>query len=139
MRAARLYRPGPITSGPLSVETLPDPSPATGEILVGVTACGVCRTDLQIVEGDLTARHLPITPGHQAVGRVVAVGPGEGIAGGDADQDAAMGREQGFELGRGGGIGTEHGGAGAGVHAGVIRRPAENITPESATGFIRIK
>lgn len=76
MRAARLYRPGPVTSGPLSVETLPDPSPATDEILVGVTACGVCRTDLQLVEGDLTARHLPITPGHQAVGRVVAVGPG---------------------------------------------------------------
>ena len=75
MRAASLHRPGPIASGPLHVETLPVPCPAAGEILVGVTACGVCRTDLQLVEGDLTARRLPITPGHQAVGRVLEVGP----------------------------------------------------------------
>ena len=44
--------------------------------MVEVTACAVCRTDLQIVEGDLTARRLPVVPGHQAVGRVLAVGAG---------------------------------------------------------------
>jgi len=55
---------------------LPEPEPADGELLVAVAACGVCRTDLQLVEGDLAARRLPITPGHQAVGRVEAIGPG---------------------------------------------------------------
>jgi propanol-preferring alcohol dehydrogenase len=53
----------------------PDPTPGPGEILVSVTACGVCRTDLQLCEGDLEARALPVVPGHQAVGRVQAVGP----------------------------------------------------------------
>jgi len=47
-----------------------------GEIVIDVSACGVCRTDLQIVEGDLAARTLPIVPGHQAVGRVASVGDG---------------------------------------------------------------
>lgn len=46
-----------------------------GDIVVEVNACGVCRTDLQLVEGDLSPRRLPITPGHQIVGRVIAVGP----------------------------------------------------------------
>ena len=50
--------------------------PAPGMLLVQVAACGVCRTDLQICEGDLVARRLPIVPGHQAVGRVDAVGAG---------------------------------------------------------------
>jgi propanol-preferring alcohol dehydrogenase len=49
---------------------------ATGELRLRVTACGVCRTDLQICEGDLAARRLPIVPGHQAVGVVDAVGDG---------------------------------------------------------------
>jgi propanol-preferring alcohol dehydrogenase len=53
---------------------LPDPVPADDELLLRVTACGVCRTDLQLVEGDLPARRLPIVPGHQAVGRVERVG-----------------------------------------------------------------
>lgn len=52
----------------------PDPSP--GEIVIRVAACGVCRTDLQLAEGDLGARRLPIVPGHQAVGRVESVGAG---------------------------------------------------------------
>ncbi len=45
-------------------------------MLVAVAACGVCRTDLQLVTGDLEPRRLPVVPGHQAVGRIVAVGPG---------------------------------------------------------------
>jgi propanol-preferring alcohol dehydrogenase len=50
--------------------------PGPGEISIDVAACGVCRTDLQIVEGDLAARTLPIVPGHQIVGRVLRVGDG---------------------------------------------------------------
>jgi alcohol dehydrogenase, propanol-preferring len=52
------------------------PSAGSGQLLVLVGACAVCRTDLQICEGDLMARRLSIVPGHQAVGRVEAVGPG---------------------------------------------------------------
>jgi propanol-preferring alcohol dehydrogenase len=76
MRAILLDRPGPVDAapGPLRLADVPDPVPAPGEIVVRVTACGVCRTDLQIVEGDIAARRLPIVPGHQPVGRVTAVG-----------------------------------------------------------------
>jgi propanol-preferring alcohol dehydrogenase len=50
--------------------------PGPGELLLEVAACGVCRTDLQLVEGDLEPRRLPIVPGHQVVGRVAVLGPG---------------------------------------------------------------
>lgn len=76
MRALRLDRPAPATDRPLRLVDAPEPAPGPGELRVRVAACGVCRTDLQIAEGDLTARRLPIVPGHQAVGRVDAVGPG---------------------------------------------------------------
>jgi len=55
---------------------MPAPSPGPGEVLVEVAACGVCRTDLQLCEGDLGAHRLPVIPGHQVVGRIQAVGPG---------------------------------------------------------------
>ena len=62
----------------------PDPSPGPGEVRLRVTACGVCRTDLQLCEGDLAARRLPIVPGHQVTGLVDAVGAGvDGWAAGD--------------------------------------------------------
>jgi propanol-preferring alcohol dehydrogenase len=54
--------------------TMPDPQPGPDELVVRVAACAVCRTDLQIVQGDLAARRLPIVPGHQAVGLVERVG-----------------------------------------------------------------
>lgn len=75
MRALRLERPGPLRADSLVLRDLPDPVPGPGEILVDVSACGVCRTDLHIVEGEVPAR-LPVTPGHQVVGRVAAHGPG---------------------------------------------------------------
>jgi alcohol dehydrogenase, propanol-preferring len=76
MRAQRLHEPGPVENGPLRAEA-PDPAPAgAGELALAVSACAVCRTDLQLVEGDLPARRLPIVPGHQAVGRVVEIGEG---------------------------------------------------------------
>ena len=77
MRALVLERPGPVAAGdagPLRLTDLPDPAPAPDEVVLRVTACGVCRTDLQIVEGDLPAHRLPLVPGHQPAGRVVAVG-----------------------------------------------------------------
>jgi propanol-preferring alcohol dehydrogenase len=55
---------------------LPTPRPGPGEALLRVEACGVCRTDLHVVDGDLTEPRLPIIPGHEIVGRVVVVGPG---------------------------------------------------------------
>jgi len=70
-----LEHPGPAVSGPLVDRELRVPEPGDGEIRLRVTACGVCRTDLQICEGDLAARRLPIVPGHQVVGVVDAVGP----------------------------------------------------------------
>jgi propanol-preferring alcohol dehydrogenase len=72
----RLSRPGPAEGGPLEAVDLPDPVPGPGELLLEVAACGVCRTDLQLAEGDLEAHRLPIVPGHQIVGRVSAAGPG---------------------------------------------------------------
>jgi propanol-preferring alcohol dehydrogenase len=59
---------------PLREADLPDPEPAEGEILVAVSACGVCRTDLHIVDGELTEPKLPLVPGHQIVGRTVSGG-----------------------------------------------------------------
>ena len=52
------------------------PVPAAGEILIEISACGVCRTDLHVVDGDLPDPKLPIVPGHESVGRVAACGAG---------------------------------------------------------------
>ena len=76
MRALVLDGPAPAEMGPLRVADLPPPAPGPGELRVYVAACAVCRTDLQICEGDLEAHRLPIVPGHQAVGRVESIGSG---------------------------------------------------------------
>jgi propanol-preferring alcohol dehydrogenase len=75
MRAMILPRPGPIGSRPLERRELPDPDPGPGEVRVRVRACGICRTDLHVVEGDLPPRRLPLVPGHQVVGLVDRLGP----------------------------------------------------------------
>jgi alcohol dehydrogenase, propanol-preferring len=61
---------------PLRLEDVPAPEPGPGQVLVRVHACGVCRTDLHIVDGDLTKPKLPLIPGHQIVGTVERVGEG---------------------------------------------------------------
>jgi propanol-preferring alcohol dehydrogenase len=71
-----LERTGPAASGPLRATDLEDPSPRAGELRLRVATCAVCRTDLQLCEGDLAARRLPIVPGHQVVGVVDAIGEG---------------------------------------------------------------
>ncbi len=76
MRAAVLVSPRPAAERPLEVVELAEPDPKPGEVLIDVLACGVCRTDLQLCAGDLTARALPIVPGHQIVGTVVELGRG---------------------------------------------------------------
>jgi propanol-preferring alcohol dehydrogenase len=76
VRAQRLERPAPAAQHPLRAFEGPDPEPGDGEVRVRVQACAVCRTDLQICEGDLEARRLPIVPGHQVVGTIDAVGRG---------------------------------------------------------------
>lgn len=76
MRAAVLHHPAPAASRPLVVGTVTDPHPGPGEVLVEVAACALCRTDLQLCEGDLEAHRLPVVPGHQVVGRVVELGDG---------------------------------------------------------------
>jgi propanol-preferring alcohol dehydrogenase len=64
------------TGTPLIFEELPDPVPGPGELRVRVEACGVCRTDLHVVDGELPDPKLPIIPGHEIVGRIDALGPG---------------------------------------------------------------
>jgi propanol-preferring alcohol dehydrogenase len=61
---------------PLFAREIADPRPAAGEILLRVRACGVCRTDLHVVDGELKRPKLPLVPGHQVVGEVLAQGPG---------------------------------------------------------------
>jgi propanol-preferring alcohol dehydrogenase len=68
MKAWTLAKPAPVEKNPLQLSELPVPEPADGEVLVRVTACGICRTDLHVVEGELPPRQRNIVPGHQIVG-----------------------------------------------------------------------
>ncbi len=76
MKAWWVEQPAPIDERPLRFGDRADPRPGPGEVLVQVRACGVCRTDLHLSEGDLAPRHPRITPGHEVVGTVVERGPG---------------------------------------------------------------
>lgn len=74
MTAWVVQTPGPMSTRPLVATEKRMPDPAGNELLVAVEACGVCRTDLHLAEGDLPPHHPRTTPGHQVVGRVVAAG-----------------------------------------------------------------
>ncbi len=76
MRVMALSTPQPVEAGPLQHQDVPRPTPRDGEVLVRVRCCGVCHTDLHIVEGELTPAKLPIIPGHQVVGIVEQAGSG---------------------------------------------------------------
>jgi propanol-preferring alcohol dehydrogenase len=75
MRALRLHAIG----APLVADDMPVPHPSPGQLLVKVSACAVCRTDLHVVDGELTEAKLPLVPGHEIIGRVEEIG--EGVAG----------------------------------------------------------
>jgi alcohol dehydrogenase, propanol-preferring len=85
MRAWRVRTPGPVDTRPLEFVTTTVPGTVDGEVLVAVRACGVCRTDLHVAEGDLPVHRAHVTPGHEVVGEVVSIGPAvaEDIAVGD--------------------------------------------------------
>lgn len=68
--------PAPIADGPLRLVHREVPEPGPGQLRVAVSCCGVCRTDLHLAEGDLEPRRARVTPGHEVVGRVDALGPG---------------------------------------------------------------
>jgi alcohol dehydrogenase, propanol-preferring len=72
VKAAVLNSPQAVSKRPLRISHVPQPEPAVGQVLLKVRACGVCRTDLHIVEGELPVRHENVIPGHQIVGDVVA-------------------------------------------------------------------
>ena len=80
MKACVLRQPGPVRERPLRIEDVETPEPSDGHLLIHVRACGVCRTDLHIVEGELPVRRTPVIPGHQVVGIVEATGERVGVA-----------------------------------------------------------
>ena len=77
MRAMRLERPRPAGERPLTLTEIPRPEPGPGEVLIKVRACGVCHTDLHIVEGELAPHRSPVVPGHEIVGEIVGFGEGD--------------------------------------------------------------
>jgi len=72
MKAWMVTSPGPVGGAPIELRTVGEPEPAVGELLVRVLACGVCRTDLHVVEGDLPVHRSHVIPGHEVVGEVVS-------------------------------------------------------------------
>jgi propanol-preferring alcohol dehydrogenase len=117
MRAWAVARPGPVDGSPLLPTRRPRPTPGPGEVLLRVSACGLCRTDLHLAEGDLPPRRSGTVPGHQAVGRVVASGS----------------RQTRFEEGDRVGVAWLRGTCG---RCRWCRTGAENLCPESAyTGW----
>jgi alcohol dehydrogenase, propanol-preferring len=68
MKAMVLDHTADVGTAPLKLRELPIPTPGPGEILVHLTVCGICRTDLHVIEGELAEPALPLIPGHQAVG-----------------------------------------------------------------------
>jgi propanol-preferring alcohol dehydrogenase len=76
MKAMMLHAQAPIDENPLRLEDVPRPELGPKAVLVQVEVCGICRTDLHVVEGELPPAKLPVIPGHQVVGRVVERGPG---------------------------------------------------------------
>ena len=71
-----LSKPAPVETRPLAITDVPKPTAADGEVLIKINACGICRTDLHVVEGELPVRRSPVIPGHQIVGTIEGIGDG---------------------------------------------------------------
>lgn len=80
MTACVLDHPAPVRERPLRIAEVERPEPGRGEVRITVRACGVCRTDLHVVEGELAPRRSPVIPGHQVVGVIESIGPETGGA-----------------------------------------------------------
>ena len=76
MKACILKKPAPVESRPLVFAETAAPEPEAGEVLLKVSACGICRTDLHVCEGELAVRRSPVIPGHQIVGTIEQLGRG---------------------------------------------------------------
>lgn len=76
MKACLLHAPARVETNPLQFTDAPTPEPRTGEVLIRIRACGVCRTDLHVIEGELPPRKSPVIPGHQVVGVIEKLGQG---------------------------------------------------------------
>jgi len=76
VKAMVLREPGPVEESPLTLVDLPVPDPAPGQVRLRVRVCGVCHTDLHLVEGEIALPKLPVVPGHQIIGQVDALGEG---------------------------------------------------------------
>ncbi len=76
MFAMRFYEPKNVEENPLIKEDIPIPEPGEGQVRLRVLVCGVCHTDLHIVEGDIKPSKSPLIPGHQVVGKIDKMGPG---------------------------------------------------------------
>ncbi|MBU9765258.1 zinc-binding alcohol dehydrogenase family protein [Mycobacterium sp. TNTM28] len=121
MTAWQVVDPGPVSSHPLHRVTVPVPRPAPGELLVKVLACGVCRTDLHVAEGDLAVHRPHVIPGHEVVGEVVALGS-------DTGPDAGGATGDGFTPGDRVGVAWLRHTCG---RCGYCRRGRENLCPSS--------
>jgi len=76
VKAMVLREPGPAEENPLTLVDLPGPDPGPGQVRLRVRVCGVCHTDLHLVEGEIALPKLPVVPGHQIIGQVDALGKG---------------------------------------------------------------
>jgi propanol-preferring alcohol dehydrogenase len=88
MKACILEKPAPVEDRPLKFTDVPVPVPQANEVLLKISACGICRTDLHVCEGELAVRRSPVIPGHQIVGRVEKIG--------EAVKDRAIGQRVGI-------------------------------------------
>jgi propanol-preferring alcohol dehydrogenase len=133
MRAWVVDQPGPVRAGPLRLIERDRPAPGAGELLVRVLACGVCRTDLHLAEGDLPPRRPRVTPGHEVVGEVVEAG--EPAGGSGRSSAPSQHGSTGFAVGDRVGVAWL---AGTDGSCRYCRRGSENLCPASVyTGWDR--
>jgi propanol-preferring alcohol dehydrogenase len=125
MRAMRLHEQKPAEGRPLLLQDVPIPEPGAGQVRLRVLVCGACHTDLHTVEGDIHPPHLPVTPGHQVVGVIDAIG--------DLSAASPSGRGRDLQVGERIGVPWLHS---ADQTCAYCRRGLENLCPNARfTGF----
>jgi len=135
MNAMRVHKPVPAEHSPLQSDRLPMPRPGPGQVRIKVSACGVCRTDLHTVEGEIHPPSLPITPGHQAVGVIDKIGASVGptLAGSADPAELSERVAPVLKIGQRVGVPWLHSACGM---CEFCRRGEENLCPQARfTGF----